>query len=163
MRRSLKKIISGGQTGVDQAALVAAKKLGIAIGGWAPKGYRCENGTIPRKYAECMDEAPVADYSKRTEMNVRDSDATIIYCHRINESRGTKLTVELCKKLRKPWFDMVSETQLFDENDDGYEHFAALVQGFGIINVAGSRESKFPGIFDAARDRLLEVFRRLLI
>ena len=159
----LNKVVSGGQTGVDQAAFSAARKLGIVISGWAPKGFRCESGTIPRKYADYMLEAPNADYSTRTEMNVVDSDATIIYCHNVKSSRGTKLTIDLCKKHKKPWFDMVSETQMFEDNEDGYDHFSSLLEGFGIINVAGSRESNFPGIFDASRDRLIEIFRRLIV
>ena len=159
----LNKVISGGQTGVDQAALVAAHKLGIVISGWAPKGFRCENGIIPKKYADHMCEAPNSDYPTRTEMNVVDSDATIVYCYDVKTSRGTKLTIELCKKHKKPWFDMVSETQMFEDNEDGYDYFASLLEGFGIVNVAGSRESRFPGIFDASRDRLIEIFRRLIV
>lgn len=158
----LQKIISGGQTGVDQAALVAARKLGIVIGGWAPKGFHCESGTIPKKYADWMWEAPTSDYPKRTEMNVQEADATIIYCHDISDSRGTKLTIVLCRKHSKPWFNMVDETNMFQNNDDGYDHFAELLADFGVINVAGSRESRFPGIFESSRDRLLEVFRRLI-
>ena len=157
----LRKIISGGQTGVDQGALFAAMKLRIPVGGWAPNGFRCEDGTIPKKYIDHMNEAPTSNYPQRTKMNVRDSDATIIFCHDVRVSRGTELTIELCKKLGKPWFDMVAETNMFQDNDDGYDHFASLLVDFRVINVAGSRESKFPGIYESSRDRLLEVFRRL--
>ena len=94
-------------------------------------------------------------------MNVCDSDATIIYCHDVRASRGTALTIELCRKHGKPWFDMVAETNMFTDNDDGYDHFATLLEGFAVINVAGTRESGFPGIYESARDRLMEVFRRL--
>lgn len=159
----LNKVISGGQTGVDQAALAAAKKAGIVIGGWAPKGFRCEDGVIPRKFSEYMWEADTSNYEKRTEMNVIEAQATIIYCHDIRNSRGTKLTVDMCKKHGKPWFDFVSETHMFESNRDGYEHFALLLEKFGIINVAGSRESKYPGIFDSAKERLYGVFSRLVI
>lgn len=160
-RGKLKKVISGGQTGADQGALAAARKLGIKIGGCAPRGYRCEDGTIPQRYAECMCQTATSSYPERTELNVRDSDATIIYCHDLRESPGTKLTINFCKKHRKPWFDMVAETDVFVENEDGFDHMASLLEGYEVINVAGSRESTFPGIFEASKARLIEVFKRL--
>jgi len=159
----LNKVISGGQTGVDQAALAAARKAGIVIGGWAPKGFRCENGIIPKKFSDWMWEADTSNYAKRTEMNVIEADATIIYCYNIKDSRGTKLTLDMCKKHKKPWFNFVSETNIFESNRDGYEHFALLLEQFGVVNVAGTRESKFPGIFDTAKERLYGVFSRLAI
>ena len=159
---SLCKVISGGQTGVDQGALSAAMKLKIPVGGWAPKGYRCETGRMKVKYAAKLREAPSSDYRARTEMNVKAADATLIYCHNIAASRGTKLTVDLCRKHGKPWFDVVAETSMFSENEDGYDHIARLIADFEVINVAGSRESGFPGIFEASRDRLLEIFRRAM-
>ena len=157
----LRKVISGGQTGVDQGALAAACKLKIPIGGWAPRGFRCEGGQIPKKYAEKMKEAPDSDYRDRTERNVVAADATIIFCYDLSDSPGTRLTMDLCRKHGKPFVDMVTETNMFQDNDDGYEHMARLLEEFEVINVAGSRESKFPGIFESSKDRLVEVFRRL--
>lgn len=159
----LKMVMSGGQTGVDQAALAAAQKLGIPIGGWAPKGFKCERGEIPVKYREHMWEAPSPAYPHRTRLNVAEADATIIYCHNLRASPGSKLTIELCKRHNKSWFDMVAETDIFVQNEDGYQHMAALLMQFERINVAGSRESSFPGIFEASRNRLLEVFKRLIV
>ena len=157
----LRKVISGGQTGVDQGGLAAALKLKIPIGGWAPRGFRCENGVIPKKYAIHMKEAEVSNYPARTEMNVLEGDATLIYCSDISETKGTKLTIYMCKKHRKPWFDIVSETSLFSENEDGYQHMANLLKEFEVLNVAGPRESGSPGIFDATKARLYEIFIRI--
>ena len=72
----LKKIISGGQTSADQAALDAAIKLGIAHGGWIPKGRTTETGTLPENYN--LQEMPTDDYSKCIEQNVKDSKGTLI-------------------------------------------------------------------------------------
>jgi len=72
----LKRIISGGQTGVDRAALDAATAAGIQTAGWAPKGFLAEDGPIPPHYG--LAETPSAEPGQRTEWNVRDSDATLI-------------------------------------------------------------------------------------
>jgi hypothetical protein len=72
----IKKIISGGQTGTDRAALDAAIKLSIPHGGWIPKGQKGEDGPLPAKYKS--QEMPTASYPKRTEKNVIDSDGTLI-------------------------------------------------------------------------------------
>jgi hypothetical protein len=157
----LKKIISGGQTGVDQGALAAACKLKIPIGGWAPRGFRCEGGNIPKKYADKMNEAHDLDRRDRTERNVLEGDATIIFCYDLSDSPRTRLTMDLCREHGKPCIDMVTETNMFQDNDDGYEHMAMLLEEFEIIHVVGSRESKFPGIFESSKDRLVEVFRLL--
>jgi len=75
----IKKIISGGQTGADQAALDIAIKLGIPYGGWLPRGRKTEKGPLPDKYL--LQELPDNSYSKRTEKNVIDSDGTLIMSH----------------------------------------------------------------------------------
>src|SRR6266404_7590609 len=82
--RRLKKIISGGQTGVDQGALRAAKECRLEIGGWCPPGRVRETGTIPPEFPlketarERSADAPDVPRSQRTEWNVRDSDATLV-------------------------------------------------------------------------------------
>lgn len=82
--RALRKVISGGQTGVDQAALLAAAEAGLAIGGWCPPGRECEDGVIPARFPlvetprGCSPAAPEVPRSQRTEWNVRDADATLI-------------------------------------------------------------------------------------
>lgn len=72
------KIVSGGQTGVDRGALQAAMSLGLDWGGWAPKGWRAEDGKIPALYREKMKEHPSANYLGRTRRNVLEADATLI-------------------------------------------------------------------------------------
>jgi len=158
----LKKVISGGQTGVDQAGLDAAIRLGIPHGGWCPKGRRSETGRIPYKY-KGLRETEVLSYPERTKLNVRDANATIVFAYDLRSSKGTALTVRLCKKLGRPWFDVLSELGMFNSNEDGYDYMAEQLSGFEIINVAGSRESGNPGIFEASRDRFVEIFRRLVL
>jgi len=75
----IQKIISGGQTGADRAALDFAIKRGIPHGGWIPKGRKTEDGTLPEKYH--LLEMPTGSYSKRTEKNILDSDGTLIVSH----------------------------------------------------------------------------------
>lgn len=96
----INKIISGGQTGADRAALDVAIKLGIPHGGWIPKGRRTENGILPDKYQ--LKEMPTASYPKRTERNILDSDGTLIFS-RGALSRGSALTRRIAKKLDKPF------------------------------------------------------------
>lgn len=75
----ISKIVSGGQTGADRGGLDAAIELGIPHGGWCPKGRKSEDGVIPEKYL--LKEMSSADYLKRTEQNVVDSDATVIFTY----------------------------------------------------------------------------------
>ena len=162
MAGKLRKVISGGQTGVDQGALAAAHKLNIPFSGWAPFGFRCENGRIPRIYSEKMNESESMSYPLRTKRNVHWADATIIYCHDLANSPGTQLTIKICKKEGRPWIDMITETNMFVRNEDGYQRMVELLAGYEVINVAGTRESTFPGIFEASKARLIEVFKRLI-
>lgn len=154
------KIISGGQTGVDRAGLDAAIKLGIPHGGWCPKGRKAEDGVIPAKYK--LSEGPSPNYPWRTEANVRDSDATLIYCHDSQASRGTALTVKYCGKRRKPCIDVLTTLALFEFPDFAYREIAEQVVGFSVINIAGPRESTHPGIYDAARGRFEKIFEYLM-
>src|SRR5207244_8064617 len=91
--------VSGGQTGVDRAALDVALELGISSGGWCPKGRRAEDGPIPERYP--LAETPWAGYPQRTEWNVRDSDGTLVLVDG-EPDRGTRLTIELAARKRKP-------------------------------------------------------------
>jgi len=84
----IKKIISGGQTGVNQAALDAARKLNIAHGGWIPNGRKTENGPLPVKYN--LKELGTTNYSKRTEQNIFDSDGTLILTQ-VRQNYGQKV------------------------------------------------------------------------
>src|SRR5947209_17179443 len=95
----LKKVVSGGQTGVDRAALDAALELGVPCGGWCPRGRRAEDGPIPERYP--LRETSWDGYPQRTEWNVRDSDGTLILT-RGEPDRGTALTARLANTQNKP-------------------------------------------------------------
>ena len=95
----LDKIISGGQTGVDRAALDVALELAIPCGGWCPLGRRSEDGAIPDHYP--LQEAPTANYADRTALNVRDSDATLILA-KAPLRGGTALTQKFAERYRRP-------------------------------------------------------------
>src|SRR5437773_12578103 len=94
------KVISGGQTGVDRAALDAAQELGLDCGGWCPRGRRAEDGRIPDRYP--LRETASSDYPPRTAANVRDADATLVLTLGRGNSRGTALTRRLVEEQRKP-------------------------------------------------------------
>jgi Circularly permutated YpsA SLOG family len=149
----LRRIVSGGQSGVDRAALDAAGALGIAAGGWCPRGRIAEDGRIRRRYR--MLETPSAGYAQRTEWNVRDSDATLI----VNRGRldgGTLLTVQLARRHRKPVFVVQLGRRLRRA-----QWLAWLRRNrVRVLNVAGPRESKRPGIYREAR-RVLPVLLKI--
>lgn len=107
---SIQMLISGGQTGVDRAALDFAMAMKIPCSGWCPAGRRAEDGPI----ADCYPllEASSELYQQRTRLNVRDSDATLIIADS-SPSNGTRLTIEYCQKMRKP-FHIINSEAFFD-------------------------------------------------
>jgi hypothetical protein len=137
-------ILSGGQTGVDRAALDVALALGIPCGGWCPAGREAEDGPIPDRYP--LNETPSADPAHRTERNVRDSDGTMILAT-TDPSPGTELTRDLAQRLRRPLY-LWHPTSPADVG-----HFRRWLQVYRIrtLNVAGPRESESPGVYAAAR------------
>ncbi len=139
----LRKIISGGQTGADRAALDWAIKRGIPHGGWCPKGRRCEDGVIDQRY--CLVETPSDDYSQRTEWNVRDSDATAVFSIRKELRGGSLLTVELAYQYNKPVIHLCQE----DEQTNHAQKLRSFIEKFGIsvLNVAGPRASGEPDVY----------------
>jgi hypothetical protein len=147
------KIISGGQTGVDRAALDAALKQRIDCGGWCPAGRLDEFGRIPDRYP--VNELEGGGFTERTLQNVKDSDGTvIIYSGKL--SGGTEQTVRFCLEQQRPH-------QLLDASKIPAEEAARLIAGFvrnhkvDILNVAGPRESEWPEGYDYAY-RALEAF-----
>lgn len=141
------KIISGGQTGVDRAALDAARQAGLAIGGWCPKGRRAEDGVIPESYP--LQETPTADYAQRTEWNVRDAEATLIL-YREKISGGTLLTMKTAERYRRPFQCYDLEKEALDE--------LPFPGDIRVLNIAGPRESHSPGIYQEVYDLLLRLF-----
>lgn len=136
---TLRKIVSGGQTGVDRAGLDAALALGIEIGGWCPKGRRAEDGVIPSIYP--LRETKTENYTERTRLNVRDSDGTLILNVGALDG-GTKRTFEFALELRKPCL-VVN----LDKEPNAGEFKAWLEQHkVAVLNVAGPRERKRPGL-----------------
>lgn len=138
----IKQIISGGQTGVDRAGLDFAIELGIAHGGWVPKGRKAEDGIVPARYA--MQEHPVAQYPGRTEWNIRDSDATAIFTMGLlNDEPGCLLTLNLCRSMNKPHVVL----NLGQPEGKLAEELALLIQDdVKVLNVAGARGSRKPDV-----------------
>ncbi len=150
-KRKIEKIVSGGQTGVDRAALDAAMALGLPVGGWCPKGRRAEDGVIDLRYP--LIETPDEQYAQRTVWNVRDSDGTLVLLFD-KPSPGTNVTIEEANALGKALL-LVDLTT----NPEEMEVLGWLeANGILVLNVAGPRESEAPGIYEAARAFLDDVF-----
>jgi hypothetical protein len=136
------KIISGGQTGVDRAALDFAIQHGYEHGGWCPRGRLAENGVIPLIYE--LRETESAEYEERTEKNVVDSDATLIVVRKRELSGGTAFTKICAEQHGRPLL-VVCER-------DGVSKSAVALSKFierhkvRTLNIAGPRESQAPGI-----------------
>lgn len=157
----LTRIVSGGQTGVDRAALDAAIFLEMEHGGWCPRGRRAEDGVIDPVYQ--LRETAEADYAVRTERNVVDSDGTLILC-RGRLTGGTLLTERLARKHRRPCLvidlgDHREESPA--ELDPRADQFLNWIQqqNVRVLNVAGPRESTAPGIRRAAEEFLIHALR----
>ena len=157
----LMRIVSGGQTGVDRAALDVAIALGIAYGGWCPRGGWAEDEPLaPGLLARypLLRETPAAEPAQRTRWNVRDSDATLILLGGApsSASPGTALTLAAARELGRP--HAVVELGA----GDALERAGALLAGLpsdGTLNVAGPRESGAPGIYARSRALLAELLR----
>lgn len=144
-------IISGGQTGADRAGLDVAIELGIQRDGWCPKFRRAEDGRIPDRYN--MRETTSAGYEERTLLNVKWADATLICSVGSRLSTGSLLTRRLCEKHEKIWCHFRPELDTVEELRDWMNWRRPLV-----LNIAGQRESKSPGIGDRVREILRAVW-----
>lgn len=145
-------VVSGGQTGVDRAALDVALRLDISHGGWCPQGRRAEDGRIARRYR--LRETDERDYSIRTERNVVDSDGTLIL-YRTKISGGTEFTYRMTCKHQRPCM-MVDLTR---ESCPKTVRDWLVSAAIGVLNVAGPRERTSPGIYAMAEQFLYQVFR----
>ncbi len=147
----LEKIISGGQTGVDRAALDAALEVGLPIGGWCPRGRRAEDGFVPHGYP--LAETPTSEYTERTNFNVRDSDASLIVTRGPLDG-GSLFTTKVAMQLGRPY-------KVVDLDESGALDVAVSfikTTNARVINVAGPRESKNPGIYERSLAFLVKVF-----
>lgn len=144
----IERIVSGGQTGVDRAALDAARAAGIDCGGWCPAGRRAEDGAIADHYP--LRETHSGSYRERTRLNVRDSDATLVLTDGPPQG-GTRTTVDVARDMEKP----VLVIDLAADPADAAANIVRLrawvaEEGVRVLNVAGPRESESPGIYRAA-------------
>jgi len=156
-----RKIVSGGQTGVDRAALDAAIELGIEYGGWCPKGGWAEDHVIPPGVLVLypkLTATPLAEPEQRTEWNVRDSDASLILIlgSGLVNSPGTKLTVVIAEKLGRNYLllDLQKPASLHEARSWN-EKAGDKIR----LNIAGPRESEAPGIYEQARIFLRQLLR----
>jgi hypothetical protein len=147
---TLLRIISGGQTGVDRAALDAAMAVELPHGGWCPRGRLAEDGPIPAHYA--LQETASPDYAVRTEQNVLEADATLILTRGI-PCGGTELTIRLAERHGRPLMIVDLDAPPLPAE---IRHWLSGAD-VRVLNVAGPRESQQPGIGRRAREFLVRV------
>ena len=160
----LTKVIAGGQTGVDQAALQAAQDAGLTVGGWCPPGRVCEGGTIPERFVlqetpyERSERGTSGARSLRTEWNVRDADGTLILysSSQVPSDPGTLWTQQVADRLHKPLLltclsSATAERRVLD-------WLAAC--SIQTLNVAGPSESTTPGVGQLTYNFLCLIFRQ---
>ena len=145
------KIISGGQTGADQAGLAAGKFLNLETGGTAPPDFRTETGKSKKLLEGYGLEEGKPDrsiYRLRTKRNILDSDGTVVFGD--TKSVGSKLTINTCANLNKPL--------LINPYNDGFLKWIEA-NNISILNVAGNRESIRPGIYNRVYEFLVEALK----
>jgi hypothetical protein len=160
--RKIKKIVSGGQTGVDQAALLAASELGIPIGGWCPLGGLDENGKSILDLYPLMQEVKNCSFDEsialHTKWNIRDSDGTLIIVPSLplpaNIRDETKLTIEQAIEQNKPY--LILDLSNKPTHIDIIEWINR--NHISVLNIAGPRESNCPGIHDVSYILLRKIF-----
>lgn len=150
------KIISGGQTGVDQAALDAAIASGYEHGGWLPAGRLTEDGPLSETYQLIELESP--SYPDRTRKNVLEADATLIIS-RGPLTGGTLLTARIASANNLPHFHVDLQRQTKEEAVDGIIDWLTRTTP-AILNVAGPRASSDALIYRESYDVLFALFRR---
>jgi len=146
---TIRRIVSGGQTGADRAALDAALGAGVPIGGWVPKGRKAEDGTIPERYPN-LRETDTDVYETRTRWNVRDSDATVILSHGALAG-GSKMTEGFAREMGKAVLHVDLSTMGIKEAVTGIREWLSGLEG-ETLNVAGPRASNDGAIYGAVRE-----------
>jgi len=148
------KVISGGQTGADQAGLAAAKSVGFQTGGIAPKHYRTlEGSNYDLRDLYNLEESNEYNYKYRTEDNVKNSSATIRLAFNFNSS-GEKCTLAAIKKHNKPYIDI----DLNDKIDPTYVAKWIIGNDFDVLNVAGNSDTQDRIVYSEVFKYLVEVF-----
>ena len=150
---NLQKIVSGGQTGADRAALDAALSSGFPCGGWCPAGRLAEDGPLSSVYP--LEELSGGGYRQRTIKNIESSDGTAIFYFN-RPTGGTELTLVQCIRLHKPY-------QLIDASEISPGRAGAILQLFAqqnrvvVLNVAGPSEGRTPGTHTYVREAVLSL------
>lgn len=162
----LTKILSGGQMGADLAGLLAASFCGIETSGWIPKGFKTETGERPSLKRFGLRETISSDYDQRTQWNIRESTGTLIIASNFS-SPGTAMTIKFCKDplIQKPYYcvSYIPGDDFFPREDWRVGEVVEWIQQqkIKILNVAGNRLSKSPGIQVWSTKFLIEIFQRL--
>ncbi len=150
----LRQIVSGGQTGAHRGGLEAAIALGIPHGGWCPKDRRAEDGRIPARFR--LRETPSPDYETRTERNVAGSDGTVVFSVG-RPAGGTALTARIARRIGKPLLriDLARSDEI-----RASERLRGWIEerNIAVLNVAGPRESRTPGLEEAVRSIVQRAF-----
>ncbi len=154
----LRKIVSGGQTGADQGALAACVQRKFPYGGWVPKGRRTEKGKVPERYR--MRQHWSRHYPLRTEKNVVDSAGTVIFTFGPPDG-GSRLTIDFAKKHQKPWLAVDLKMPRNAAVAKVVRWIRRRLPDGAVLNVAGSRRSKAPGIHRAVKQVMVDVLARM--
>ena len=146
------KVISGGQTGADQAGLAAAHDCLIETGGWMPAGFLTSAGLRPsfaKKYG--MKDTKFRGYRDRTRKNVEESDGTIWFGN--PDSPGGKLTINTAKELGKPVLEVKFDKSTLKVGEKIARWL--LLENIQTVNIAGNREDTNPGIYQFTYDTMI--------
>jgi len=157
-------IMSGGQTGADRGGMDAAILLDLDWGGWMPKGRLAEDGIIPEIYAARMHEAAQPSMALRTRLNIQDSDGTLLLSFRSELDGGSAFTAEVAERTKRPYLHLVlADGALVPPavRDSVLEWIETA--HISVLNVAGPRESKEPGIQAAVRDALIAILEPVVV
>lgn len=151
------KVTSGGQTGADRAAFDFALDNHVEIGGFVPKNRLAEDGRISAKYPNLIETA-TEDYAARTELNVKNADATLIFSH--GELKGgSLLTKKLAEKYKKPFLHIDFSAMTIDQARDKTQNWLDSIECKN-INIAGSRASEDMEIYEKVKNFLTRLANR---
>ena len=157
MRNRIERIVSGGQTGADRAALDFAIENDLDYGGFVPRGRLSENGVIPARYAH-LTEAATSDPAERTRLNVLSSDGTVLITHGPSEG-GSDQTKEFAHSLGKPLLHIDLTNESVADAAERASEWLDLT-GCQTLNIAGPRASEDEDIYSAVNEFLGALFKK---